>query len=74
MTVRDGVFKVCSLIEANGNYSAEYKNGIEIEEFERKISEFKYGRYLRGLVFIGAYLNPAQDKSSYRFGNFQLPY
>lgn len=63
-TVKDTVFKVCALIEKNGNYISEYKKnlGNDIDEFERRIENRQYGRYLKGLVLTISYLNPQQDK------------
>jgi hypothetical protein len=62
--VKDTAFKVCAAIEANGDFISEYKDNIgdDYQEFERKIKNKQYGRYLNGLVLISAYLNPGQDQ------------
>lgn len=61
--VRDTIFKVCALIESGDDYNAELKKNLsdDYDEFARRISVNQYGRYLRGLVLISAYLNPDQD-------------
>ena len=62
--VRDTVFKVCAAIELEQDYISEYTKTIsplDIEDFNRKLINKQYGRYLRGLVLLAAYLNPGQN-------------
>ena len=65
--VRDTVFKVCALIESEGEYLKEYSNSLknDLPEFKRRVEDSHYGRYLRGLVLLGAYLNEEQDDEKY---------
>jgi uncharacterized protein with ParB-like and HNH nuclease domain len=67
--VKDTVFKVCALIEKEGDYISEYKkNSInDFNEFQRRIENRQYGRYLKGLVLLVSYLNPQQDKSKLKW-------
>ena len=64
--VKDTVFKVCALIEKEENYISEYNKNSknDISEFERRIKNRQYGRYLNGLVLLVSYLNPKQDKGN----------
>lgn len=66
--VKDTVFRVCVLIEKEENYLDEYKRNLsnDYEEFERRIQNNQYGRYLKGLVLLAAYLNPRQDKDDFK--------
>lgn len=62
--VRDTVFKVCAAIELEQDYISEYIKTIspfDIDDFNRKLINKQYGRYLRGLVLLAAYLNPGQN-------------
>lgn len=66
--VKDTVFKVCVAIESDSNYLYEYAKTItsnDITEFNNKINNKQYGRYLRGLVLLSAYLNTEQDKEQF---------
>lgn len=67
--VKDTVFKVCVAIESDSDYLYEYAKTItsnDITEFNNKINNKQYGRYLRGLVLLSAYLNTKQDKEQFR--------
>ena len=76
--VKDTVFKVCVGIEKDLDYLADYKRNIssnDIEEFYRRLQNRQYGRYLRGLVLLAAYLNPNQtqeDFQDFMFGNYHI--
>ena len=66
--VKDTVFKVCVAIESEGDYLHEYAKAItnnDITEFNSKINNKLYGRYLRGLVLLSAFLNEKQDKEKF---------
>lgn len=66
--VKDTVFKVCVAIESDSDYLYEYAKTItsnDITEFNNKINNKQYGRYLRGLVLLSAYLNTQQDKEQF---------
>lgn len=66
--VKDTVFKVCVAIESDSDYLYEYAKTItsnDITEFNNKINNKQYGRYLRGLVLLSAYLNTKQDKEQF---------
>jgi uncharacterized protein with ParB-like and HNH nuclease domain len=65
--VRDTVFKVCALIANDGDYLSEFKNNsmIDEEEFVRRLTTTNYGRYLKGLVLLGACLNKNQDNNNF---------
>jgi len=62
--VKEAVYKVYSKIESNGDYLQEYKSDIkpidEIE-FSVRLEANRVGRFSKGLVLIGAYLNPRQN-------------
>lgn len=63
-SVKDTVFKVCASIESGEDFLQCYDLNIsklDLEEFKRKIESNQLGRYSRGLVMLGAYLNPNQD-------------
>lgn len=66
--VKDTAFKVCASIVHDDEFTAEYEKNVgdDYAEFERKIQNKQYGRYLNGLVLLSAYLNPEQDKVDYK--------
>lgn len=66
--VKDTVFKVCVFIEKEDNYLDEYKRNLsnDYAEFEKRIQNNQYGRYLKGLVLLSAYLNPNQNKDDFK--------
>lgn len=61
--IKDAVFKTCVAIEAEKDYLEEYKKitAVEIDTFNQRIKNRQYGRYLKGLVLLSAYLNPKQN-------------
>ena len=65
--VKDTVFRVCSLIEKKSDYLGEYKKNLsnDFEEFEKRLNNNQFGRYLKGIVLLSAYLNPNQSKSEF---------
>lgn len=65
--VKDAVFKACVAIEAENDYLEEYSKISEedIVSFSLRIKNKQYGRYLRGLVLLAAYLNPKQDMDDF---------
>ncbi len=66
--IRDTVFKVCAAISHGKDFIKEYKDNItenDYAELGRKLQNKQYGRYLRGLVLISAYLNDMQDKNKF---------
>jgi hypothetical protein len=67
-SIRPTVFKVCSLIENNGDYLSEYTNNMaqDISEFERKVTLNQFGsKYITGLTLISSFLNPKQDHADF---------
>lgn len=66
--VKDTVFRVCVSIEKQESYIDEYKKNLsdDFEEFERRIKNNQYGRYLKGLVLLSAFLNPRQKKDKFK--------
>ena len=72
--VRDTTFKVCRAIEHRENYAREYFSNEQwqrhTEEFENKMGISSYGRYLKGLVLIGAYLHQGQQKRCKEYYEF----
>lgn len=68
-SVKDTVFKVCASIDKEEDYSKHYIDNLsenDLIEFKRKMDEHQYGRYLKGLVLISAYLNPGQDEDDFK--------
>lgn len=68
-SVKDTVFKVCASIEKTEDYSKYYADNLsenDLTEFKRKIDEGLYGRYLKGLVVLGSYLNPEQEAEDFK--------
>lgn len=68
-SVKDTVFKVCASIEKTEDYSKHYADNLsenDLMEFKRKIDEGLYGRYLKGLVVLGSYLNPEQEAEDFK--------
>lgn len=65
--VKDAVFKTCVAIEAEKDYLEEYSkvSKEDIISFNQRIKNKQYGRYLRGLVLLAAYLNPKQDMDDF---------
>lgn len=66
--IKDTIYRVCVRIEEEGDYLAEYAKNIssnDMEEFFRKLENQQYGRYLKGLVLIAAYLNPNQNQDDF---------
>lgn len=61
--VKDATFRVCSKIEEGRGFIEEFKESrlADTEEFERRLLSDNYGRYLRGLVLLGALLNKEQN-------------
>lgn len=76
--VKDTVFKVCVAIEQEKDYLSEYQKNLskeDTEEFYRRLRNQQYGRYLRGLVMLAAYLNPDQDQEEFQdftAGNYHI--
>ncbi len=70
--VKDAVFKTCVAIEAEKDYLEEYSkvSKEDIISFNQRIKNKQYGRYLRGLVLLAAYLNPKQNMDD--FDNFLI--
>ena len=65
--VKDAVFKTCVAIEAEKDYLEEYSkvSKEDIISFNQRIKNKQYGRYLRGLVLLAAYLNPKQNMDDF---------
>ena len=66
--IRDTVFKVCATIFKGQDPTEEYRKNItenDLDEFSNRITRCQYGRYLKGLVLLSAYLNPMQDKQKF---------
>lgn len=61
-TIKDTTYKVCEAIAHNNNYLEHFKNKYDdvYIDFERKITEYKYGRCRKGLVMLLALLNKYQ--------------
>lgn len=65
--VRDTIFKVCAIIEKEGDFISEYLNNSknDVDEFKRRLETMRYGRYQRGIVLISSFCNPNQSASNY---------
>jgi hypothetical protein len=66
--IKDTTFRVCAKIANNDDYIAEYKLAITASDkagMLARLDENRYGRYLRGLVLLTAYLNENQDKIAF---------
>ncbi len=66
--VKDTTFRVCEKIANDGDYLSEYKTSItpnERAEMLARLEGNRYGRYMRGLVLLTAYLNRSQDKEAF---------
>lgn len=61
--VKDTVFKVCSAIEHEGDYTDVYLENIkgDVKDFFNKLREGNYGRYQKGIVWLCSSLNPDQN-------------
>lgn len=68
-SVKDTVFKVCASIEQEEDYTRHFTDNLsenDLVEFKRKLDEGQYGRYLKGLVVLGSYLNPVQKAEDFK--------
>lgn len=65
-TVRDTTYRVCVDIQSDRDYLGSYVSNAQKDfgEFKRRL-ESPLNRYRRGVVFIGAALNPMQDPSGF---------
>jgi hypothetical protein len=66
--VKDTTFRVCDKIANDGDYLSEYKSAImpsDRAEMLARLENNRYGRYMRGLVLLTAYLNQNQDKNAF---------
>lgn len=66
--IKDTVFKVCASVFKGEDPTEEYRKNItesDINDFFSRINKRQYGRYLKGLVLLSAYLNPMQDKQKF---------
>lgn len=65
-TVRDTTYRVCLNIQRDHDYLSSYVSNAQkdFEEFKRRLESLT-SRYRRGVIFIGAALNPLQDPSDF---------
>lgn len=69
--VKNTTYEICTAIsKEEGNYINIYKKclkkkGDDTQEFATKLENSNFGRCLRGIVFLGSYLNPKQFLSDY---------
>ena len=76
-TIKDTIFKVCALIESEGEYIKEYISAYkdDMDEFKSRLNKGNLGRYLRTTVLSGAMLNENQQISDYATvitGNYHI--
>jgi hypothetical protein len=66
--VKDTTFHVCDKIANGGDYLAEYRTAVMLSdrtEMLVRLESNRYGRYMRGLVLLTAYLNKNQDRAAF---------